>query len=76
MGSGAVGPPVDVDLDDDAGYGIEGGEMSSMDAVRATAASHSVDQYWHPQTIRVYLPSLEAFSSSSASASSASSKSP
>lgn len=48
VGSDAVGSVVEVDLDDDAGYGIEGGEMSSMDAVRATAASHSVDQYWPP----------------------------
>lgn len=46
VGSGAVGSVVEVDLDDDAGYGIEGGEMSSMDAVRATAASHSDCQHW------------------------------
>ena len=48
MGSGAVDSVVEIDLDDDAGYGIEGGEMSSMDAVRATAASHSDRQYWVP----------------------------
>jgi hypothetical protein len=32
---------VSVDLEDEAGYGIDGVEIVSMAAVRATAASHS-----------------------------------
>jgi hypothetical protein len=51
-GAGAGGS---VDFDDEAGYGIDGGEISRMAAVRATAASHSNGQREHVAALRAYL---------------------
>lgn len=44
-----------MDLEEEAGYGIEGGEISSTAAVRATAASHSDRQLGHAAILRAYL---------------------